>query len=36
VPPGTDVFGSPSMPIREALRAHATLRKLANRTGGKP
>ena len=41
IPPGTDVLGSPSLPIREAMRGYATLRKLAsqparNKTGQTP
>lgn len=36
IPPGVDVMGSPSMPLREAIRAHAILRKLAKKTGGQP
>ena len=35
VPAGQDVFGSPALPVREAMRAVATLRRLAARgTGG--
>ncbi|MFC0408192.1 UDP-3-O-(3-hydroxymyristoyl)glucosamine N-acyltransferase [Roseomonas elaeocarpi] len=31
VPAGTDVLGSPSQPVRDAMRGYATLRKLAAR-----
>ncbi|MBY0338310.1 MAG: UDP-3-O-(3-hydroxymyristoyl)glucosamine N-acyltransferase [Acetobacteraceae bacterium] len=34
IPAGQDVFGSPSLPVKEAFRAIATLRRLAEKTRG--
>lgn len=34
IPAGQDVFGSPSQPVKEAFRAIATLRRLAEKTRG--